>query len=220
MQDPLKRFSLRSPPLPEGDLRMSATNAIPDVLLGEHSEHLNSLSWHIMINGCCALMRTGRNCRRHENPRISFRTAPASSTRRHISLLRDAGNLEKLTPPWLHFHVLTPLPVEMQVGVRIDYQLRVRGVPLRWQSEITAWEQDHRFVDEQRRGPYRVWRHEHLFERCGGGTRVIDHVRYAVHFDFLIHGWLVRPDVERIFAFRRKKLVEDFGELKPVAAGT
>lgn len=129
----------------------------------------------------------------------------------------DAGNLEELTPPWLHFRVLTKPPIEMRVGARIDYQLRVRGVPLRWQSEITAWEQDHRFVDEQRRGPYRVWRHEHLFELCEGGTRVIDRVRYAVLFDFLVHGWLVRPDVERIFAFRRKKLIERFGELEPAA---
>ena len=58
----------------------------------------------------------------------------------------------------------------MRVGLLIDYRLRVRGTPLRWRSEITAWEPPHRFVDEERRGPYRLWQHEHLFEERDGGT--------------------------------------------------
>ena len=70
-----------------------------------------------------------------------------------FSFFADAGNLELLTPPQLNFHILTPRPLEMRVGLLIDYRLRVRGIPLRWQSEITAWEPPHRFVDEERRGP-------------------------------------------------------------------
>jgi hypothetical protein len=118
----------------------------------------------------------------------------------------DAGNLQRLTPPWLHFEILTPRPVEMRTGALIDYRLRVRGIPLRWRSEITAWEPLHRFVDEQRRGPYRLWHHEHAFEPRDGGTLCRDVVRYAVPFDFLTHRWLVRPDIERIFSFRRQTL--------------
>ena len=117
-------------------------------------------------------------------------------------------NLEILTPPWLHFQIVTPRPIEMRRDAVIDYRLRIHHIPIRWQSEITVWEPPHRFVDEQRRGPYRFWHHEHAFESRDGGTLCRDEVRYAVPFDFLIHRWLVRPDIGRIFAFRRKRLAQ------------
>lgn len=123
----------------------------------------------------------------------------------------DAGNLERLTPPLLNFQILTPRPIEMRAGTLIDYRLRIRGIPVRWRSEITVWEPQRRFVDEQRRGPYRLWHHEHTFEPRDGGTLCCDTVRYAVVFDFLVHRVLVRPEIERIFAFRQEKLREAFG---------
>jgi ligand-binding SRPBCC domain-containing protein len=127
----------------------------------------------------------------------------------------DAGNLELLTPPWMHFHVLTPRPIEMRPGAVIKYRLRIHGLPLGWRSEITAWDPPHRFVDEQRRGPYRLWHHEHSFEPRDGGTVCRDHVRYAVPFDFFSHRLLVRPDIERIFAFRERKMREFFSNPGP-----
>lgn len=120
----------------------------------------------------------------------------------------DARNLEAITPPWLGFSILTPGPIRMRRGTLIDYRLRLRGIPLRWRSEITAWEPTIRFVDEQRRGPYLLWVHEHGFEERNGGTLVTDHVRYAVPGGTLIHRLFVRRDVEAIFAFRRRKLQE------------
>jgi ligand-binding SRPBCC domain-containing protein len=122
----------------------------------------------------------------------------------------DAANLNVITPPWLHFEILTPRPIEMREGTLIDYRLRVRGVSLRWRTRINAWEPPHRFVDEQMRGPYRLWVHEHTFEARDGGTLARDVVRYAVPLDFLAHAWLVRPDVERIFEFRSSALKKQF----------
>jgi ligand-binding SRPBCC domain-containing protein len=61
----------------------------------------------------------------------------------------------------------------------------VRGVPVRWRTHISAWQPPHRFVDEQIRGPYRQWIHEHTFELRDGGTLARDVVRYAVPLDFL-----------------------------------
>jgi ligand-binding SRPBCC domain-containing protein len=124
----------------------------------------------------------------------------------------EAGNLEILTPPWLRFEIITPRPIAMHAGALIDYRLRVHGVPIRWRSEITAWEPPRKFVDEQRRGPYRLWRHEHTFEARDGGTLCRDEVKYSAPFDFFSHRLLVRPDVERIFAYRREKLAELFGK--------
>ena len=123
----------------------------------------------------------------------------------------DAHNLQSITPPWLRFHVLTPSPIDIKAGVRIDYQIRVHGLPLRWQSEITVWEPPYRFVDEQRRGPYRRWIHEHRFVERDGGTLCSDSVRYAVLGGWLMERLFVRRDVERIFAFRQTRLTEIFG---------
>ena len=134
-----------------------------------------------------------------------------------FAFFSDAHNLEDLTPPWMHFRVLTPTPIDMRLGLRIDYQLRVRGLPLRWQSEITMWkppgsEAEHvaRFVDEQRRGPYRLWIHEHRFETRDGGTLVSDRVRYSVPGGRIVNALFVSPDLRRIFDYRTQRLLELF----------
>jgi ligand-binding SRPBCC domain-containing protein len=123
----------------------------------------------------------------------------------------DARNLEELTPDWLRFNVLTPDPIPMAVGTTIDYRLSWRGIPLRWRSEIAAWDPPHRFIDRQLRGPYRLWHHEHRFEEVDGGTMVIDDVEYAVWGGALAVNLGVRRDVERIFAYRSERLAEIFG---------
>ncbi len=122
----------------------------------------------------------------------------------------DAANLEALTPPWLHFRIRTPKPIAMHRGTLIDYSIRVHGLPISWQSEISVWDPPHRFVDVQRRGPYRRWEHMHGFAAIEGGTRVTDEVDFDVPFGF-IAGAFVRRDVEKIFAFRRAVLLKRFG---------
>jgi hypothetical protein len=124
----------------------------------------------------------------------------------------DAANLELLTPPWLNFAIITPAPIEMRAGTLIDYRLRLHGIPIRWQSEITVWEPHERFIDEQRRGPYRLWIHEHRFRPEGRGTMVGDRVQYAVPGGRLINYFIVAPDTKRIFEYRHKKLAQVFSE--------
>lgn len=133
--------------------------------------------------------------------------APLAEVFRFFS---DAANLEHLTPPWLGFEVLTPAPIEMAPGALIDYRLRWRGVPLRWRTEIEIWEPTRRFVDRQVRGPYRLWRHEHLFEEHRGGTMVEDRIEYAAIGGRLAHWFAVDRDVETIFAYRRQALQSIF----------
>lgn len=128
-----------------------------------------------------------------------------------FSFFADARNLDVITPPWLHFHIVTPQPVAMQAGTLIDYKLRVRGLPLRWRTHIREWQPPHRFVDEQLRGPYRQWIHTHTFEPREGGSLARDLVRYAVPFDFIAHPLFVRRDIEQIFAFRHEALRKKFG---------
>lgn len=127
-----------------------------------------------------------------------------------FAFFADAQNLDLITPPWLHFRTVTAGSGEMRVGMVMNHRLRLHGFSLRWRSQITAWDPPARFVDEQVRGPYRLWIHEHRFEEQSGGTLVQDHVCYAVLFDFLIHQLFIRPDIERIFTYREKKLREIF----------
>lgn len=122
----------------------------------------------------------------------------------------DPGNLQRITPPWLDFEILRGRDMQMRAGLLIDYRLRIHGIPLSWQSEITVWEPPHRFVDEQRHGPYRLWIHEHSFEARGDSTLVRDRVQYAVPGGILVQKLLVARDVGRIFAFRRQRLAEIF----------
>lgn len=124
----------------------------------------------------------------------------------------DASNLEILTPPWLHFKILPPGPIQMKPGTLIDYRIRLHGVPIHWQSEIIVWEPPHRFVDEQRRGPYRLWIHEHTFSDHEDGTLVGDRVEYAVPGGAMIQKLFIAPDLHRIFDYRRRRLQAIFGE--------
>jgi ligand-binding SRPBCC domain-containing protein len=122
----------------------------------------------------------------------------------------DAFRLQSLTPKWLHFSVVTPPPIRIAAGTLIDYRLKIHGLPLRWQSRISVWEPPWRFVDEQTRGPYRRWHHQHEFEPADGGTVCRDTVDYKVHGGSLINSLFVRPDLFKIFAFRQSKLRELF----------
>jgi ligand-binding SRPBCC domain-containing protein len=127
-----------------------------------------------------------------------------------FAFFSDAHNLEILTPPWLHFRTVTADPIVLAVGTRFRHRIRVKGIPLRWESEITAWEPPYHFQDEQLRGPYRSWRHDHYFSARGGGTLLEDHVEYSVLGGSVINTLLVEPDLLRVFEYRRRKMLEIF----------
>lgn len=124
-----------------------------------------------------------------------------------FAFFSDASNLDALTPPFLHFRILTPMPVEMRVGAQLDYRLSLFGLPVSWRTRITDWRPGERFVDEQESGPYALWRHTHAFEARGSATLMRDVVEYAEPLGPLgavAHALLVRRTLDRIFDFRRE----------------
>jgi ligand-binding SRPBCC domain-containing protein len=129
-----------------------------------------------------------------------------------------AENLEQLTPPWMHLRILTRPPIVMKPGASIAYNLRVRGVPLRWLTEIECWNPPHEFVDVQAKGPYKLWRHTHRFSEVEGGTSVVDTVRYALPFGTLgrlVHRLCVVRDLDLIFDYRAQRIQELLSSATP-----
>lgn len=128
-----------------------------------------------------------------------------------FAFFSNAHNLQRITPDYLSFTVLTPAPIDMHEGTRIDYKLRVRGIPIRWQSLISVWDPPHRFVDRQTRGPYKLWHHEHRFVAVDGGTSVEDEVSFKPIGGRLMTALFVGRDVRKIFEYRTQALAREFG---------
>jgi len=133
-----------------------------------------------------------------------------------FAFFADPANLEQLTPPWLGFEVLTPSPLPRGEGALFDYRIRLHGIPVRWRTLIERYEPGVCFTDRQLQGPYALWHHTHGFEdRAGGGTRILDRVRYRVGWGLIgrlaTRVW-VRRQVAGIFAYRAERLRTLFNE--------
>lgn len=128
-----------------------------------------------------------------------------------FAFFADARNLQQITPPWVDFHIVTPLPIGMRPGALIDYRLKVHGVPVRWRTEISAWQPPGMFVDTQLKGPYWRWVHTHRFRETPGGTFVEDDVDYAVPGGWPVDRLFVRRDLRAIFLHRQRAILEAFG---------
>ena len=131
-----------------------------------------------------------------------------------FSFFAEPYNLEKITPRFLKFNILTPLPIEMGNGTIIRYRLKLRGITVRWTCVISEWNPPYGFVDEQISGPYKFWRHEHIFEENKTGTKVTDKVTYQLPGLFLapmINKLYVARDLKKIFDYRTEMMREILG---------
>ncbi len=135
-------------------------------------------------------------------------------TRREVfAFFADAANLERITPPALHFEIRSPQPIAMGAGATIDYQLSLFGLKFQWRTLIESFDPESRFVDVQLEGPYRSWRHTHEFSDAPGGTLVLDHVEYEVPFGpvgEIARRLFVARQLRRIFDFRRAAIETAF----------
>lgn len=123
----------------------------------------------------------------------------------------DAGNLERITPPELNFHIVTPQPIDIRQGALIDYNLKLRGFPVSWRTEISEWNPPHSFVDRQLKGPYTQWIHRHTFiELDANRTLIEDEVKYRLPLEPLgdLAHFLIRRELDYIFDYRQKVVAE------------
>lgn len=149
---------------------------------------------------------------------LQTRQVIGAARERVWAFFSNPRNLAKITPPGMGFSMdEAALPERVLPGLMITHRLTpLFGIPLTWLTEITHVVEGERFVDEQRTGPYAVWHHQHDFHDLGGGrTEMVDTVTYVLPFGplgELVHPWLVKPQLDRVFAFREKAVRELFSE--------
>jgi len=155
------------------------------------------------------MMRIEWDC--EDNCYLLTCSVPLSHPREDVfDFFSDAFQLEQITPPWLHFRISTAAPIALQKGCLIDYRIRLHGIPISWQTEISSWDPPYSFTDRQLRGPYLLWEHLHTFEEVEGGTMTMDSVRYRPLGGRLANWLIVEKDLRRIFEFRRRRMLELF----------
>ena len=131
-------------------------------------------------------------------------------------LLSNPKNLQIITPDYMGFKILSGADRDMYEGQIIQYIVTpLLGIPMKWVTEITHLREKEFFVDEQRFGPYAFWHHKHFIKEIPGGVEMEDIVDYKVPFGLLgqmVHPFFVAPVLKEIFQYRKKKLIELFGE--------
>jgi ligand-binding SRPBCC domain-containing protein len=124
-------------------------------------------------------------------PRIVLRTEIAASMETCFDLSRDvsvhtgSGGDERA--------VAGVTTGRLDLGDEVTFEARHLGMRWRMTSRITELERPSRFVDEMTKGPFKRWRHEHLFSATDRGTMMLDDVRYAPMF------WPLSWPVDRLF---------------------
>jgi ligand-binding SRPBCC domain-containing protein len=91
----------------------------------------------------------------------------------------------------------------------VTWEARHFGLPWRVTSRITMFEEPHRFVDEMTEpGPFRFFRHEHVFHTVGARTRMEDNITFKTRFgppaDVVAKAYLARLIRTRNDVIRRK----------------
>jgi len=122
-------------------------------------------------------------------------------------------NLSLLTPKWLSFKIKSKEPLSMKEGARFEYTIKLFGIPMHWETLITKYEPPFQFVDEQLKGPYKVWIHTHSFIENNEQVLMTDEVKYDLYGGFLkgiINHFFIKHSIKQIFRFRKAAITEFF----------
>jgi len=200
-------------PVPAFALRM-AFGDMADILLASQrvsSQKIERAGFAFSFSGLKEALNEITHSPYHHFEREQWIPQPVDKA---FAFFREARNLETLTPDFLNFRIVGQSTDEIREGTKIDYRLRLHGLPFCWQSQITDWQPTARFADVQTRGPYAYWHHTHEFIEKNGGTLLRDRVIYKIPFGLpgeLLGGPIVRKDLEKIFSYRQNQIEHIFG---------
>ena len=126
-------------------------------------------------------------------------------------------NLKEITPDYMLFDITSKnLPEKMYPGMIISYKVSpLFNIKMNWVTEITHIKDYHFFVDEQRLGPYKMWHHQHHFEKKDNGILMTDIVTYIPPFGFLgniANSLFIKKQLNNIFDHRYKIMDKKFNQ--------
>lgn len=124
-------------------------------------------------------------------------------------------NLARITPADMRFKVLSGADDHaIYKGMIIDYKVApLLGISLHWRTEITQVEEERSFIDVQRTGPYKLWRHVHEFIPNDVGVVMKDTVEYELPWGIVgrwAHALIVKSKLNHIFDYRYEVLERMF----------
>ena len=138
--------------------------------------------------------------------------------KRAWDFLSEPKNLKRITPDYMGFEIVSGLSDRMFAGQIIQYIVTpILGIPTRWVTEITHVDEGNYFVDEQRFGPYDLWHHKHFIKPIKNGVEMLDVIDYKIPLGILgqmVHPIIVAPKLNEIFEYRKKALIQIFGDYK------
>src|SRR6056297_1026723 len=127
-------------------------------------------------------------------------------------------NLGRITPPSMKFKILSRSDAgDMYPGMIIIYRLYpLFKMQIKWATEITQVKEKVFFIDNQIKGPYKIWHHEHRFRSINQGVEMEDILYYDLPWGILgrfTHSIFIRQKVNEIFNYRAQRIKELFGTM-------
>ena len=121
-------------------------------------------------------------------------------------------NLAKVTPAWINFSIKSNPPLVMKEGAEFEYTIRLYGIPVNWKTRIAKYSPPNIFIDEQLKGPYKIWIHTHKFQQVDGHVIMEDSVDYDLYggiFKNIAHILFVKNSVKKIFKYRKEVIEKE-----------
>ncbi|MFQ6096283.1 MAG: SRPBCC family protein [Armatimonadota bacterium] len=149
---------------------------------------------------------------------ICLRASPTEVFEFHM----HPHNLLKVAPPGVRVRIVDA-PDRLRLGAEVSLETQFGSLAFDWKSRIVKLAPCEEFVDEQVEGPFRRWRHRHVFEAIneGEGVQLTDAVHYEVKFGVLAGlaaTGMLRRYLVRMFRYRQERMAEIFGRVEEAEA--
>ena len=123
----------------------------------------------------------------------------------------DIKHLEIITPPQLKLRIIETSNQQVVEGLRMTLSAKLVLYSSKWHSIISLVDiSKHMYIDEMVKGPFKKWKHVHLFSDIGKNqTLVTDTIEFELPFFFLgklMEGY-VENNLMKIFEYRKIQTV-------------